>query len=86
MKTGTGIAACVLLAGTAGCTGMQERSAHVTPHAVQGIAAGQATTTAGNARTTAESRYVARVNALARKRGVQMIWVNPPVPREVASR
>lgn len=86
MKTGTGIAACVLLAGTAGCTGMQERSAHVTPHAVQGIAADHAGTTGNSARTRTQASYVAQVNALARKRGVQMIWVNPPVPREVASR
>lgn len=70
MKAMLGIA-FLSLVGLAACTGTDTRSTYVEPVAVGG----------GEAAATMErdAQYIARVERLARIRGVQVYWIHPPV-------
>lgn len=64
--------ACVLVTlGLAACTGMQQRSAstYVAPSRT-------------SIHADADAAYMARVESVARRRGVEVVWVN--VPRKPA--
>ncbi len=62
------------LAGLAGCTGADTKSAYVAPSAVDGNPVTET-------RTRPDGRYIAEVEHLARQRGVRVHWVNPPERR-----
>ena len=53
--------------GLAACTGMQERpgSAYVAPQRTPSI-------------TDSNALYMAHVERIARRRGIDVVWVNPP--------
>lgn len=59
------IALLMWLLALTGCAGMEYRSANV---------AGQSV----SSRVTKDEAYVARVEAAARQRGVEVLWVNAP--------
>lgn len=72
MKTILSIAAVSLsLVGLAACTGTGSKSAHVAPVKVEGVQGG----------LVVDAEYIARVERLARIRGVQVQWINPPRKR-----
>lgn len=55
--------------GLAACAGTQTRSSYVEPASV----APQAT-----AEMSRDDRYIATVERIARRRGIGVVWVNPP--------
>ena len=75
MKAVVGLVALAWMAGSAaGCTSMQKESGYVEPRVTP--------TT-----VVQDGEYVARVEQLAKRRGVGVVWVNPPKKRlqQVAS-
>lgn len=57
----------VAVAGVSACASMDDGRADISPEA----------------RTiTADEAYMARVEAIARRRGIDVTWVNPPVTEE----
>lgn len=71
MKAMLGIA-ILSLVGLAACTGTDTRSTYAAPAKVDGE---------GTMRTVQDAQYVAKVERIARIRGVQVHWVHPPVKR-----
>lgn len=75
MKAGMGLFAAVLVAGSAtGCASMDEESGYVEPRITP-------------SNIVQDDAYVARVEEIAKRRGVGVVWVNPPKKRlrQVAS-
>lgn len=72
MKAMLGIA-FLSLVGLAACAGTDTRSTYAGPAAVGDEAAAT--------RTERDAPYIARVERLARTRGVKVYWIHPPVKR-----
>ena len=51
------------VAGLAACASMDEQSARVSPQSVP---------------IDADAAYMSRVEQIARRRGIEVVWVNPP--------
>ena len=62
----------IALIGLSACASTQHVATRVQPEARRGT-------------ITGDSEYVARVEQIARRRGIEVKWINPPV-RRVASR
>ncbi len=67
------------LVGLAACTSAGTRSTYIAPTTVAPAASNEV-------RSVRDDNYVAGVEWIARQRGVQVHWVNPPVKRVYASR
>lgn len=69
MRASLGIAlACLVLAGLSGCAGMQERDAYVPAQKAPSI-------------MDQDTAYMAYVERTARRRGIEVVWVNVPRKR-----
>ena len=64
----------LLLAGLAGCTGADTKSAYVAPKGVDDYAVPAL-------RSRPDARYISEVEHVARERRVRVYWVNPPAQR-----
>lgn len=73
MKAMLGIA-FLSLVGLAACAGTDTRSTYAEPATVGSEAA-------ATVETERDAQYIARVERLARTRGVQVYWIHPPVKR-----
>ena len=67
------------LLGLAACTSAGTKSAYVAPATVEHA-------TSQQVRTVQDSNYVVEVESIARQRGVQVHWINPPTKRIYATR
>lgn len=57
--------------GLAACAGTQARTSHVAPAAVEAA-------TASASSVNRDDRYIATVERIARRRGIGVVWINPP--------
>lgn len=72
MKAGMGLMVAVLAAAsTVGCASMQKESGYVAPQATPSL-------------LDRDVEYIAAVEQIAQRRGIEVVWVNPPTKRPAA--
>ncbi|GAB3743608.1 hypothetical protein [Lysobacter olei] len=73
MKAGTVLMVAVLAAAsTAGCASMKEESTYVAPPATPSL-------------QDRDLAYIGAVEKIAQRRGIEVVWVNPPTKRPAKS-
>ena len=72
MKAGIGLMVALLVTGTvAGCASMHKESGYVAPQGTPSL-------------QDRDALYIATVERIAQRRGIEVVWINPPTKRPAA--